>query len=130
MKEQISRVAEFHEKFNQPIVSIPKLPNKERRELRRSLLQEEYFEYEEAEIENNLIEIADALADMVVIICGTALEYGIPLDIILQEVHRSNMSKLGYDGKPVYREDGKVIKGPNYSPPNIKDILNNEVNYV
>lgn len=123
MIAQINRVKEFHEKFKQPISTLPELPNDDRRTLRRELLREEYTEYTTAETANDLVEIADALADMVVIICGTALEYGIPLDIILKEVHRSNMSKLDNNGQPMYRDDGKVAKGPNYSPPNIKDIL-------
>lgn len=71
----------------------------------------------------DVVETADALADMVYVIYGMALESGIPLDDILEEVQRSNMSKLGEDNKPIYRADGKILKGPNFSEPNIKKIL-------
>lgn len=128
MYHAMSLVAGFHEAFGIPIADKPELPGgftNKRRNLRRRLLAEEYAEYVSAELGSDLVEIADALADMAVIICGTALEYGIPLNEVLAEVHQSNMSKLGDDGKPIYREDGKVVKGPNYFKPDIKGILEN-----
>jgi len=91
--------------------------------LRRKLLKEEVEEYFEGEDKDDLENVAKELADIIYIVCGTAVSYGIPLDRVFDEVHRSNLSKLGDDGKPLRREDGKILKGPNYSPPNIKKIL-------
>lgn len=117
-------VEEFHRAYGLPIRQEPKLPETLERDLRNGLLAEEFLEYIEAEAKNDLVAIADALADMIYIIQGTALVYGLPLDEIFDEVHRSNMSKLDENGKPIYREDGKVLKGPNYEPPNIEEIIN------
>jgi predicted HAD superfamily Cof-like phosphohydrolase len=86
------------------------------------LLAEEMYEYTVAENENDIIEIADALADIIYIACGTAASYGIPLDKVFEEVHRSNMAKL-VDGKPIYREDGKVLKPEGWTPPDIDGVL-------
>jgi predicted HAD superfamily Cof-like phosphohydrolase len=115
-------VEEFHAVFNLPVRNYPELPKINERILRIDLLTEEYEEYLKAENFDDLIGIADGLADIVYIAFGTALAYGIPLDAVMSEVHRSNMSKLE-NGVPLYREDGKVIKGPSYSPPNIPSIL-------
>ena len=71
----------------------------------------------------DLIETADALGDLKYVVEGAALVFGIPLEPVFMEIHRSNMSKLGTDGKPIYREDGKVLKGPNYTPPNVAAVL-------
>lgn len=116
-------VREFHEKFGLPISDEPRLPLWEQAELRRQLLDEEFVEYEAASYGFSLEKIADALADMVYVIYGTALVYGIPLDDVIAEVHRSNMTKLGADGKPIYDERGKVLKGPDYEPPRIAEVL-------
>lgn len=116
-------VRQFHETYAVRIQAGVGLPDWERRGLRGKLLAEEWNEYVSAEADNNIVEIADALADMIYIIHGTALEYGIPLDAVVAEVHRSNMSKLGADGKPIYREDGKVLKGPGYFKPDIAGVL-------
>ena len=72
-----------------------------------------------------IVEVADALGDMLYILCGTIIEHGMQdkIETVFEEIQRSNMSKLGDDGQPIYREDGKVLKGPNYFKPNIKDIL-------
>ncbi len=93
--------------------------------LRFNLMDEENKEYLEAAGNNDLIEVADALGDMLYILCGTILEHGMQYKIeeVFEEIQRSNMSKLGSDGKPIYREDGKVLKGPNYFKPDIKAIL-------
>ena len=123
MKALLGMVREFHEVNDVPVFTIPALPQGHRRALRMSILAEEFGEYTVAEMRGDIVEIADALGDMAYIIAGTALEYGIPLDRVLDEIHRANMSKLGADGKPVKREDGKVIKGPNYTPPNIRAAL-------
>lgn len=76
---------------------------------------------------NDIYEVADALADILYVVYGTAAEFGIPIDEIFAEVHKSNMSKLGEDGKPVYRGDGKVLKGPNFKLPDIIGVFANEV---
>lgn len=88
-------------------------------------MEEENREYLEAAQRNDLIEVADALGDMLYILCGTILEHGMQykIEAVFEEIQRSNMSKLGADGKPLYREDGKVLKGPDYFKPDIKGIL-------
>ncbi|MBT6448405.1 MAG: nucleoside triphosphate pyrophosphohydrolase family protein, partial [Flavobacteriaceae bacterium] len=94
--------------------------------LRFNLMDEENKEYFEAAKNNDLIEVADALGDMLYILCGTIIEHGMQnkIEEIFDEIQRSNMSKLDEDGNPIYREDGKVMKGPNYFKPNIANILN------
>lgn len=94
-------------------------------ELRHRLMQEENDEYLEAAKNGDLVEVADALGDQLYILCGTILSHGLQHKIIevFEEIQQSNMSKLGADGKPIYREDGKVMKGPNYFKPNIKQFI-------
>ena len=94
-------------------------------ELRYRLMQEENDEYLEAARKKDLVEIADALGDKLYILCGTILAHGLQDKIVevFDEIQRSNMSKLSADGTPVIREDGKILKGPNYFKPNIKSIL-------
>ena len=94
-------------------------------ELRYRLMQEENDEYLEAARKKDLVEIADALGDKLYILCGTILAHGLQDKIVevFDEIQRSNMSKLNPDGKPVIRQDGKILKGPNYFKPNIKSIL-------
>jgi predicted HAD superfamily Cof-like phosphohydrolase len=116
-------VKAFHRAFSQRIGEKPELPDSAERTLRMKLLAEEMYEYTVAENENDLIEIADALADIIYIACGTAVSYGIPLDAIFEEVHSSNMAKL-VDGKVIYREDGKVKKPEGWMPPDIAGVLN------
>lgn len=129
MKEKIQAVTEFHEAFGlglnkKPTVTI----GEDRKLLRFNLMKEENEEYFEAVKNNDLVETADALGDMLYILCGTIIEHGMQhkIDEVFNEIQKSNMSKLGEDGKPIYREDGKVMKGPNYFKPNIKAILNQE----
>jgi len=119
-------VKEFHIAFGQRVAEKPELPDMEERELRGKLLTEEFREYIEAENDNDIVEIADALADIVYIACGTALSYGIPLDKVFKEVHRSNMAKL-VDGKVLRREDGKIMKPEGWTPPNVKKILEKKI---
>ena len=121
---KLSQVREFHETYGANINDVPTLPNQTERDLRIKLLQEEFTEYLEGERNNDMVEIADALGDMLYIIYGTCVSYGLPINEVFNEIHASNMSKLGEDGKPIYREDGKVLKGPNYFKPNIAKILN------
>lgn len=123
MKNPQDALWEFHSAFDLTRSEVPGLPDQKTRELRVKLLREEWEEYLEGEADDDIVEIADALADMVYIAYGTAVAYGIPLDKVFEEVHRSNMSKLGPDGKPIYREDGKVLKPESWSPPDISSIL-------
>lgn len=118
-------VREFNNTFGIPLESTPTLINKGRADLRFDLMAEENAEYAEASDEDNLIEVFDALIDQMYILIGTIQSHGME-DVFMEgfkEVHRSNMSKLGEDGKPIYREDGKVIKGPNYFKPDLNKIL-------
>lgn len=119
------KVKEFHQAFGQRVGTKPEFPDAAERELRMKLLREEYVEYMTAENTNDFIEVADALADIIYIACGTAVSYGIPLDDVFAEVHRSNMAKL-VDGKVIRREDGKVQKPESWTPPNIKNIIYSE----
>lgn len=120
----IDMLREFHNIFNHPISVVPGLPDLDEQKLRLDLLEEEYTEYKDAVSQGDIVEIADALADMVYIIYGTALVYGIDLKSVLEEVHRSNMDKLDQDGKPIYYPNGKVKKPQDWTPPDIKGILN------
>jgi predicted HAD superfamily Cof-like phosphohydrolase len=121
-------VAEFHKAFNLP---AQKLPTAEidgyLAKLRVVLLEEEVSEFVTASEKVDLVGIADALADIVYVVYGTALTYGIDLDAVLYEVHRSNMSKLGRDGKPLIRDDGKVLKSEQYFPPDVVAALGGRV---
>jgi dihydrofolate reductase len=129
MRNQVNLVQLFHEKFNAPVANSPMsdIPQ-DRKDLRFNLMKEENEEYQEAVKANDLIGIADALGDMMYILCGTIVEHGLQnkIEEVFNEIHLSNMSKLGEDGKPIYREDGKVMKGPNYFKPNIAKILENK----
>jgi predicted HAD superfamily Cof-like phosphohydrolase len=117
-------VAEFHMAFNLPMQQLPSSEiDPALARLRVALLEEEIGEFVAASEKGDLVGIADALADIVYVIYGTALTYGIDLDTVLREVHRSNMSKLGSDGKPLIREDGKVLKSEKYFPPDIESVL-------
>lgn len=125
-REIIDHVADFHNAFSIPNASSPTAELSEKDiQLRFDLLKEENEEYLEACKNGDLTEIADALGDMLYILCGTILRHGLQDKIapVFLEIQRSNMSKLGADGKPIYREDGKVLKGENYFKPNITSIL-------
>ena len=126
MTNVFKNVKEFHKAFNLPIKTELKFPNSKERILRGDLLEEEMNEYFEAEESNDMVEVADALADIIYICCGTALTYGIPLEKIFEEVHRSNMAKL-VDGKVLYHPSGKVKKPEGWTAPDIQKILD-EVN--
>ncbi|WP_291870317.1 nucleoside triphosphate pyrophosphohydrolase family protein [Maribacter sp.] len=126
MKDKIAAVELFHKSFGLGIRNEKKADLGEAKNmLRFNLMDEENKEYLEAANDNNMVEVADALGDMLYILCGTILEHGMQYKIeeVFAEIQRSNMSKLGADGKPIYREDGKVLKGPNYFKPNIQEIL-------
>lgn len=138
------RVKEFHETFGHPVGDKPEVPDDDRQELRLALILEEALELAEAlgfktehvkrevgymlydyptESEPDLVGVADALGDLDYVVNGAALEFGIDLPAVTAEVHRSNMTKLGPDGKPIYREDGKILKGEGYEPPNLEKVL-------
>ena len=126
MQKQINAVKEFHIAFGLGVSEIKRSDLGEQKNLLRyNLMKEENEEYLEAVQNNDEIEIADALGDMLYILCGTILEHGLQhkIEAVFDEIQRSNMSKLGEDGKPIYREDGKVLKGPNYFKPNFEEIL-------
>lgn len=126
MQKQILAVKEFHSAFGLGINTAPTGDLGENKNLLRfNLMKEENEEYLEAVQNNDIVEIADALGDMLYILCGTIIEHGLQhkIEEVFDEIQRSNMSKLGEDGKPIYREDGKVLKGPNYFKPNFDVIL-------
>ena len=127
MKNKLDAVKEFHTAFKIGYRESPKADlGIEKNMLRYKLMREENEEYLEAANNNDLVEVADALGDMLYILCGTIIEHGLQnkIEEVFEEIQRSNMSKLGEDGQPIYREDGKVLKGPNYFKPNIETILN------
>ncbi|MWB96136.1 hypothetical protein GON26_17375 [Flavobacterium sp. GA093] len=126
MKKQLDAVKEFHTAFKighseTPVADL----GATKKLLRFNLMKEENEEYLEAVQNNDLVEIADALGDMMYILCGTIIEHGLQdkIEAVFDEIQRSNMSKLGEDGQPIYREDGKVMKGPNYFKPDFSKLL-------
>lgn len=126
MKNKIEAVKAFHTAFNIGYKETPQADlGMEKNMLRYKLMREENEEYLEAANNNDLVEVADALGDMLYILCGTIIEHGLQhkIEEVFNEIQLSNMSKLGADGQPIYREDGKVLKGPNYFKPNIAAIL-------
>ena len=126
MQNQLKSVHEFHSAFGLGINTNPTGNlGKNKNMLRFNLLKEENEEYLQAVQNDDIVEIADALGDMLYILCGTILEHGLQnkIEAVFQEIQRSNMSKLDTDGKPLYREDGKVLKGPHYFKPNFDEIL-------
>lgn len=123
MKTNFEKVIEFHEVFGSEINYTPTLVGEDLESLRILLIEEELGELKEALSEDNLVSIADALTDILYVVYGAGVTYGIDLDATFAEVHRSNMSKLGENGEVVEREDGKVLKGPDYTPPNLFKIL-------
>ncbi|MGD1981395.1 MAG: nucleoside triphosphate pyrophosphohydrolase family protein [Flavobacteriales bacterium] len=126
MKKQLNHVEKFHDTFGIPNEYAPTATiSNDLIDLRFKLMAEENEEYLEAAKNGDLVEVADALGDMMYILCGTILSHGMQhkIEEVFEEIQRSNMSKLGEDGKPIYREDGKVLKGPNYFKPNIAKII-------
>ena len=138
------RVAEFHQKFGQPILPVPGVPDDDRVRMRPRLITEEVFEVlgaifpradwsrlraevaykiDHEEVDVDLVNLAHELADLAYVVEGTNLEIGVDGEAVGVEVHRANMSKLGPDGRPVLRADGKVQKGPHYAPPDIARVL-------
>lgn len=121
----LDKVTAFHQAFDIPVQTQPQLPEPERLKLRATLVLEEAQEVAEALTEQTLPEIAKELCDLYIVLQGTILELGLQdiMDEAIQRVHASNMSKLGRDGKPVHRADGKVIKGPDYEEARLGDLF-------
>ena len=129
MQNKLNAVKEFHTSFKIGYSEEMKGSLGENKNLLRyNLMKEENEEYLEAAQNDDIVEIADALGDMLYILCGTIIEHGLQdkIEEVFNEIQRSNMSKLGEDGKPIYREDGKVMKGPNYFKPDFSKILENK----
>jgi len=116
-------VGTFMKTFGQDVRTEPTIPDADTVALRIELIAEELNEFYDACEAKDTVAIADALADILYVTYGAGHAFGIDLDKCFAEVQRSNMSKLGEDGKPIYRDDGKVLKGPNYSEPDLKSIL-------
>lgn len=126
MKQQLEAVKAFHTSFGLGVNEFPIADlGHEVNVLRYNLMKEENEEYLQAVQNKDIVEIADALGDMLYVLCGTILEHGLQdkIEAVFNEIQRSNMSKLGEDGKPIYREDGKVMKGPGFFKPNIDSIV-------
>ena len=126
IKKPIEAVTKFHEAYGLGIENKPQANLSDKIvELRYNLMKEENEEYLQAAQDNDLIEIGDALGDMFYILCGTMITHGMQdvMSDVFQTIQDSNMSKLGEDGKPIYREDGKVMKGPNYFKPDLEKII-------
>ena len=116
-------VKNFMEIYGQEIKTKSSFPNEKIVQLRYDLIKEELDELSLAIKEKDIIEVADALTDLLYVVYGAGHSFGIDLDKCFAEVQRSNLSKLNIDGKPIYNENGKVMKGPNYSKPNLKQFL-------
>lgn len=125
-------VREFHEKYGHPVLTEPTIPAWDREELREALIAEELEELRDAQEMRSVTEeerrakltaVADALGDLIYVVEGAALEYGIDLSAVVAEIHRSNLTKLGDDGRPIYSSLGKVEKGANFEEPNLSSVL-------
>jgi len=116
-------VKKFMKTFGQMVRTKPQIPGEKTMQLRYDLIKEELNELEQAMKTQDLKEVADALTDILYVTYGAGYAYGIDLDKCFKEVQRANMSKLGTDGKPIYNDKGKVMKGPNYSEPNLKQFV-------
>jgi len=119
-----NKVGVFMKTFGQEVKNKPSFSTEKINQLRISLIQEELDELKEAMANNNLLEVADALTDLLYVTYGAGHAFGIDLDKCFNEVQNSNMSKLGEDGKPIYNELGKVMKGPNYFKPDLSKFVN------
>ena len=122
-----SKVFQFMHSFGQETLSRPTLPDNELADLRLDLIQEEVGELLTALEKKDIVEIADALTDILYVTYGAGHAFGLDLDECFEEVHQSNMSKLGIDGKPIYRQDCKVLKGRGYKPPQLGRIIQSKL---
>ena len=119
-----NKVGTFMKTFGQEVKSKPSFSSNKINKLRIDLIKEELDELQEAMKNNDLLEVADALTDILYVTYGAGHAFGIDLDKCFDEVQNSNMSKLGEDGKPIYNESGKVMKGPNYFKPDLLKFIN------
>ena len=126
LRTNFEMAGDFMNAFGQEVLTKPTCPEPDLAKLRLELIREEVEELNVGIEGMDIVEIADALTDILYVVYGAGHAFGINLDDCYVEVHRSNMSKLGEDGKPIYRADGKVLKGPDYFSPNLKDILDNQ----
>ena len=117
------KVKNFMETFGQEVKSSPSFSSTKINELRYNLIKEELDEFAQAIKDKNLVEVADSLTDILYVTYGAGIAFGIDLDKCFDEVQRSNMSKLGGDGKPIYNEHGKVMKGPKYFQPDLSKFI-------
>tara|TARA_B110001452_G_scaffold231161_1_gene207881 strand:+ start:423 stop:794 length:372 start_codon:yes stop_codon:yes gene_type:complete len=117
------KVKTFMETFKQEVKNKPSFSSEKINQLRYSLIKEELQELKEAIEQNDLLEVADALTDILYVTYGAGHAFGINLDKCFEEVQQSNMSKLGQDGKPIFNEFGKVMKGPKYFKPDLKKFI-------
>ena len=117
------KVKKFMETFGQEVKSRPSFSSEKINKLRYNLIKEELEEFKQALDNDDLLEVADALTDILYVTYGAGHAFGIDLDACFQEVQDSNMSKLGENGKPIFNDQGKVMKGPNYSPPDLKKFI-------
>ena len=128
LRTNFERVQEFMKVFGQEVKEKPEWPNGETMELRIDLIEEELGEFKDAILsaDGTLVDIADALSDLLYVVYGAGHSFGLDLDACFKEVHRSNMSKLDEYGKPIYREDGKVLKGPDFTEPDLESMIYDE----
>jgi len=129
MNNFVRSLVENHRAFHMPILHIPGMPDMNRVRLREELICEEATEFIQANKDGDIVSAADALIDLLYVTIGAMLEYGLTdiVDDLFNEVQRSNMSKLDETGQPIFRADGKYLKGPRYTEPNLSLIINNQI---
>ena len=127
MVSNFIRVMDFMNNFGQEVKYNPEFPDEKIQKLRISLIEEELEELKEAMGKEDMVGVADALTDILYVAYGAGAAFGIDLDKCFEEVHSSNMSKLDRNGHPIYRNDGKILKGPDYFEPNLEKIVKNGI---
>ena len=127
MVSNFIRVIDFMNNFGQEVKYNPEFPDEKVQKLRISLIEEELEELKEAMGKEDMVGVADALTDILYVTYGAGAAFGIDLDKCFEEVHSSNMSKLDRNGHPIYRNDGKILKGPDYFEPNLEKIVKNGI---
>ena len=127
MVSNFTRVMDFMNNFGKEVKYNPEFPDEKVQKLRISLIEEELEELKEAMGKEDIVGVADALTDILYVTYGAGAAFGIDLDKCFEEVHSSNMSKLDRNGHPIYREDGKILKGPDYFEPNLEKIVDNGI---
>lgn len=127
MVSNFTSVMDFMNNFGQEVKYNPEFPDEKVQKLRISLIEEELEELKEAMRKEDIVGVADALTDILYVTYGAGAAFGIDLDKCFEEVHNSNMSKLDRDGRPIYREDGKILKGLDYFEPNLEKIVKNGI---